>query len=404
MAMPRGLMMKAVVLAAGEGNRLRPFTVSRPKVMIPIGNRPILEYVVRALASNGITDIILVVGYMKERIMSFFGNGARFGVQISYAIQEKQLGTAHAALAVRDQVQEEFVMVAGDNIIDAQAIADLLGHGDGMAMLVTESEMPSKYGVVHIEGGRVVDIIEKPDKKVGNIINTGIYRLPPSIFDHLEKGVMAGRSGITHVLHGCLPKIKMEAVRSTGRWMDAVYPWDLVRLNEYAFSMAGQETSGTIEAGVTMRGPVRVGAGSRIRAGCYIEGPVSIGEGCEIGPYVTIFPTSSIGNGVNIAPFTTIDSSIIMNNVSIGSHSHISRAVIDDGCRIMTGLSAPSGLAQVKVEDDFFKVERAGSMVGEFTQIGPRVVLSAGAIVGANCRVGDGAKVSGTLEDRSIVV
>jgi glucose-1-phosphate thymidylyltransferase len=402
--MTRGEAMKAVILAAGEGTRLRPFTVSRPKVMIPIGNRPILEYVVRALAANGITEIVLVVGYMKERIMSFFGNGSRFGVRISYAIQEKQLGTAHAAMAVRDQVREDFIMVAGDNIIDAQAIADLLKHKGKLSMLVTDSEMPSKYGVVQIEAGRVVDIIEKPDKRLGNIIATGIYRFPPEFFDYLERGIMAGKSGITHVLHSCIPKLDIEAVRSTGRWMDAVYPWDLIRLNEYASSLAGQETSGTIESGVTMRGPVFVGAGTKIRAGTYIEGPVSIGEGCEIGPYVTIFPTTSIGNGVHIAPFTAIYNSMIMNNVSIGSHSHISRAVIDDGCRIGTGFSAPSGLAQVRVEDDFFRVEKAGSMVGEFTQIGPKVVLSAGTIVGANSRLGDGAKVSGTLEDRSIVV
>lgn len=396
--------MKAVILAAGEGTRLRPFTVSRPKVMIPIGNRPILEYVVQALAANGITDIVLVVGYMKERIMSFFGNGSRFGVRISYAIQDKQLGTAHAALAVRDRIKEDFILVAGDNIIDAQVIQDLLQHKGGMSMLVTDSEMPSKYGVVQIEAGRVVDIIEKPDKGVGNIINTGIYRFPPEIFDFLERGVMTGKSGITHVLHSCISKLNMDVVRSTGRWMDAVYPWDLIRLNEYAFSLTGQETSGTIEAGVTLRGPVYIGAGSKIRSGSYIEGPVVIGEGCEIGPYATIFPTTSIGNGVHIAPFTAIYNSMIMNNVSIGSHSHISRAVIDDGCRIGTGFSAPSGLAQVRVEDEYFKVEKAGSMIGEFTQVGPQAVLSAGTIVGANSRVGDGAKVGGTLDDRSIVV
>jgi len=396
--------MKAVILAAGEGTRLRPFTVSRPKVMIPIGNRPILEYVVRALAANGITDIVLVVGYMKERIMSFFGNGSRFGVKISYAIQDKQLGTAHAALTVREHIKEEFIMVAGDNIIDAQVITDLLKHKGGMSLLVTSSEMPSKYGVVQIEAGRVVDIIEKPEKGVGNIINTGIYRFPPEIFDYLAEGIMTGKSGITHVLHSCISKLNLEVVRSTGRWMDAVYPWDLIRLNEYAFNLTGQVTSGTIEAGVTLRGPVFIGAGTRVRAGSYIEGPVAIGEGCEIGPYATIFPTSSIGNGVHVAPFTAIYNSIIMNNISIGSHSHISRAVIDDGCRIGTGFSASSGLAQVRVEEEFFKVEKAGSMIGEFTQVGPKAVLSAGTIVGANSRIGDRARASGTLEDRSIVV
>ncbi|MCG7845020.1 MAG: NTP transferase domain-containing protein [Methanomassiliicoccales archaeon] len=396
--------MKAVILAAGEGTRLRPFTVSRPKVMIPIGNRPILEYVVQALAANGITDIVLVVGYMKERIMSFFGNGSRFGVKISYAIQDKQLGTAHAALTVRDRIREDFIMVAGDNIIDAQVIHDLLQHHGGMSMLVTDSEMPSKYGVVQIEAGRVADIIEKPDKGMGNIINTGIYRFPPEIFDYLERGVMTGKAGITHVLHSCISKLNVEVVRSTGRWMDAVYPWDLIRLNEYAFSLTGQETSGTIEAGVTLRGPIYIGAGTKIRSGSYIEGPVVIGEGCEIGPYVTISPTTSIGNGVHIAPFTAIYNSMIMNNVSIGSHSHISRAVIDDGCRIGTGLSAPSGLAHVRVDDEHFKVDKAGSMIGEFTQVGPKVVLSSGTIVGANSRIRDGAKVGGTLDDRSIVI
>ncbi|MCX6650466.1 MAG: sugar phosphate nucleotidyltransferase [Methanomassiliicoccales archaeon] len=396
--------MKAVILAAGEGTRLRPFTVSRPKVMIPIGNRPILEYVVRALAANGITEIILVVGYMKERIMSFFGNGSNFGVKISYAIQEKQLGTAHAALTVRDQIKDEFILVAGDNIIDAQVIADLLRHKGGFSMLVTDSETPSKYGVVQTRDGRVVDIIEKPDKGVGNIINTGIYRFPPEIFDYLERGVMTGKAGITHVMHSYISKINVDVVRSNGRWMDAVYPWDLIRLNEYAFNLTGQETSGTIEAGVTLRGPIYVGAGTRIKAGSYIEGPAVIGEGCEIGPYATIFPTTSIGNGVHIAPFTAIYNSIIMNNVSIGSHSHLSQAVIDDGCRIGPGFSAPSGLAQVRVEDEHFRVDKAGSMVGEFTYMGPKVVLSAGTIIGANSRVGDGAKVSGTLDDRSIVV
>lgn len=396
--------MKAVILAAGEGTRLRPFTVSRPKVMIPIGNRPILEYVVRALAANGITDIILVVGYMKERIMSFFGNGSQFGVKISYALQEKQLGTAHAALTVRNQIKDDFIMVAGDNIIDAQAISDLLKHKGNIALLVTDSEMPSKYGVVQIEAGRVVDIIEKPEKGESNIISTGIYRFPPSIFKYLEKGVMEGKSGITHVLHSCISKVDLEVVRSTGRWMDAVYPWDLIRLNEYASDLTGQEISGTIEGGVTLRGPVHIGAGTKIKAGSYIEGPVTIGEGCEIGPYATIFSTTSIGNGVSIAPFTTVYNSMIMNNVSIGSHSHISRAVIDDGCRIGSGLSAPSGMAQVRIEDEFFKVEKAGSIVGEFTQIGSRAVLSPGTIVGANSRVGNGAKVEGTFEDRSIVV
>ncbi|NOY10516.1 MAG: NTP transferase domain-containing protein, partial [Archaeoglobi archaeon] len=100
--------MKAVILAAGEGQRLRPFTVSKPKVMIKVGNKPILQYVVEALRDSGIMDIVMVVGYRKDRVMSHFGDGKRFGVRVEYAFQEQQLGTAHALKQAENLVSDEF--------------------------------------------------------------------------------------------------------------------------------------------------------------------------------------------------------------------------------------------------------------------------------------------------------
>ena len=303
--------MQAIILAAGEGTRLRPFTMSKPKVMLPVGNKPILAYVVKALVENGLKDIIMVVGYRKERIMSFFGDGSKFGAKITYVVQEKQLGTAHALAHVKNLVKEDFVLVAGDNIIDKETVSRIIQHDNNPSVLVTESELPSKYGVITVENDRVSSITEKPERKIGNIINTGVYHFNKDIFQIADEGVRAGKYGITQVLAGKIEDVRLEAVRTDGRWNDAVYPWDLIKLNETALDLHGQEISGMIDQGVTMKGPISIGAGSRIRAGTYLEGPIVIGEGCDIGPSVAIFPSTSIGNSVEIGPFTSIHNSII---------------------------------------------------------------------------------------------
>ncbi|MCU0861308.1 MAG: sugar phosphate nucleotidyltransferase [Methanomassiliicoccales archaeon] len=217
-----------MVLAAGEGTRLRPFTNSRPKVMIPVANKPILHYVVKALVGSGVKDVILVVGYKKERIMSYFGDGKSFGARISYVFQERQLGTAHALLAAAPQVDSRFLVVAGDNLIDSKTVSDLLNRGEGASVAVTTSETPSKYGVVSLDKDSVTSIVEKPQKKVGNIISTGMYSFTPEIFKMLERGVAEGEGAITNVLQSHLGRIHLKAVQTEGRWMDAVYPWDLI--------------------------------------------------------------------------------------------------------------------------------------------------------------------------------
>ena len=396
--------MKAVVLAAGEGTRLRPFTNSRPKVMIPVANKPILHYVVKALVESGVKDIVLVVGYKKERIMSYFGDGKGFGANIHYVVQERQLGTAHALNAASGQVDGEFLMVAGDNLIDSQAVVDLLNKGRGPSMAVTTSETPSKYGVVTLEGEAVTSIVEKPQKRIGNIISTGMYRFPPDIFKLIERGISEGEGAITNILQSHLGRVQLRAVHTQGRWMDAVYPWDLIKLNSFAFDLEGQEVNGTIEAGAVLRGPVAIGAGTKIRSGTFIEGPVAIGEGSEIGPNVVISASTSIGNGVTIGPFSYIEESLVSDNVSISSHAHISHCVLDEGVQIGPGFRSPASSATTHVEHEYFHLKRVGSLIGERSGIGSGVVIASGSIIGADCRISDQAKVAGNLADRSIVV
>ena len=157
--------MKAVILAAGEGKRLRPFTESIPKVMLPIANKPVLEYVVEAVKKSGITEIIIVVGYKKEVIMEYFKNYK--DLKISYVTQDKQLGTAHALLQAKNKITDTFIVLSGDNIIDQNSISQLIKDKSNYSILIKEHPHPSKYGAVFIEKGKLREIVEKKDIPLG---------------------------------------------------------------------------------------------------------------------------------------------------------------------------------------------------------------------------------------------
>ena len=184
------------MLAAGEGTRLRPFTASRPKGMLPVGNRPILDHIVRSLVKNNIKDIVMVVGYRRDTVLSYFEDGRRFGAKIKYISQEKQLGTAHAlSLTEKEIGNEDFLVLAGDNLIDIHTVSDLLEKKNGPSMAVTLSEMPSKYGVVSVESGKISALVEKPQNAISNIINTGMYYFTPDFFKIFKNAVFSEERG-----------------------------------------------------------------------------------------------------------------------------------------------------------------------------------------------------------------
>ncbi|MCJ2531622.1 MAG: NTP transferase domain-containing protein, partial [Candidatus Thermoplasmatota archaeon] len=248
--------LRAVVLAAGEGTRLGPFTRTEPKVMIPVGNRPMVEYVVRALVENGLRDIVMVVGYRKERIMTHFGDGKEWGAAIEYVTQDKQLGTAHALLQAAPLLEDDFLVLPGDNVIDARTVGDALRTGTIPSVVITESEEPSKYGVVILDGSRVQDIVEKPEERIGNLINTGIYGLDTAF---LKEAAQQGKKGvfdIPAILHQLARKRKLTAIPTEGAWIDAVYPWDLIKVNAVALQALKEQIAGKVEEGVILRGPV----------------------------------------------------------------------------------------------------------------------------------------------------
>lgn len=378
--------MKAVILAAGEGKRLRPFTETMPKVMLPVANKPVLEYVFDAVKKSGIDEIVVVVGYKKEVIMDYFKDYE--DIKITYVTQTKQLGTAHALLQAKKHIKDSFIVLAGDNIIDQNSISRLMKDPSDYAILIKEHPYPSKYGVVFVENNSIRRIVEKPKEDVGKYISTGIYKLPRSVFTDIERCTSEGFHALSSVIQSLVDKEKHINTVLAKSWMDVVYPWDLIYVNEAMIQGASASVGGIIERGVTMKGAVSVGKDTKIYSGSYIVGPVVIGEGCEIGPNACIFPSTTIGNNVVIHPFSEIRSSVIMNDVHIASNSFISRSVVGRGNTIGNNFSTIARKSTIEIEDEFKKLDMPiGVMIGEDCIIESHVVTEPGIIIGRKCKI-----------------
>ena len=380
------MIKKAVILAAGEGKRLRPFTETMPKVMLPVANKPLLEYVFDATKKSGIDEIIVVVGYKKEVIMEHFKDYKN--IKITYVTQDRQLGTAHALLQAKKHIKDTFIVLAGDNIIDSASISKLIKDPADHALLIKEHPHPSKYGVVIVENRNISRIIEKPKEDIGKYISTGIYKLPRSVFTDIERCTAQGAHALSSVIQSLIEKGTHINTLLAKSWMDIVYPWDLITVNETMIQTTSEYTSGVIEKGVTIKGPVCIGKDTRIYAGCYIVGPVVIGDSCEIGPHTCIFPSTSIGNNTVVHPFSEIRSSVIMNDVHIASTAHISRSIIGKGCIIGDNFSTITGKTIIEIDNEFKKLEiPIGTMMGEDCSVESHVVVDPGKIIGRKCKI-----------------
>ena len=173
--------MKAVILAAGEGSRMRPLTYTRPKVMLTIANKPILEHLLIEIKLAGINDFIFIVGYHDEQIRQYFGNGAKWGVNIDYYTQRKQLGTADAIRTVESMVEGTFLMMNGDIIVNHKDIKTLV-HQKNNTISLFEVQDTQDLGTVEVSKGKVVRIHEKVAKSPSNLANAGLYLFTPDIF------------------------------------------------------------------------------------------------------------------------------------------------------------------------------------------------------------------------------
>ena len=275
--------MKAIILSAGEGSRMRPLTLTKPKTMLPVAGKPIIQYNIESLRDNGITDILLIVRYKEEMVREYFGDGSDFGVNIYYQTQEDFLGTANAISYGKDFINDSLIVLNGDIILDNDVINEFIGEYENLnpdtLMLLTEVENPSAFGVVEIEDGNIKSIVEKPKREEApsNLVNAGIYIFNRDIFDKIEKTEISerGEYEITDSVSLQIADGKKVMGHKTDKdWIDVGRPWELIEVNEELIGQLKTEIRGKIEDGAHVHGEIFLDEGSIIRAGVYIEGNV----------------------------------------------------------------------------------------------------------------------------------
>lgn len=219
-------MMKAFILAGGLGTRLRPYTYTTPKALMKVGGKPILQYVIENLKRNGVTDLIITVGYLKEQIISHFGDGSKFGVRIEWAEEAEPLGTAGSVLPHKEKLGGTFVVVMGDQLTNADLKGMIESHRESRCIAsigVKKQPIKIEYGVVEVgRGSRVRSFLEKPVME--KYINTAIYVFEPEVFRYINPREDFGKTVLPRLLE---KGEKINAFEITGFWSDVGY------VNEY---------------------------------------------------------------------------------------------------------------------------------------------------------------------------
>jgi len=403
--------MDAIILAAGEGTRMRPLTSTRPKPMLPVAGKPILEWDLEALKKNNLNRAFIVIGYKKDRIIGHFGN--KFdGMEIEYIDQKEQLGTAHATSLAEEYVENEFLLINGDLIVSEKLIEHFLRdskrEGAENSIALVEVKNPSEFGIVNLEGNRVDKITEKPMESRSNLANAGIYLLNNEIFDAIRKIEKSTRLEyeITDAIKILIKKGKLYGFMCHGNWIDIGRPWDLLDANEIMIKDMDNtiNKNAKIEEFAVIKEPVHIGKGSLIRSGSYIEGPCYIGDNCVIGPNCFIRPFSSINDGCRVGNAVEIKNSIIMQGTNIGHLSYVGDSIIGENCN----LGAGTKIANLRVDDDEVRVEikqkliksgkrKFGCLMGDHVKTGINVSIMPGRAIYPHAYVEAGSIVRNTI-------
>ena len=398
--------MQCVVLAAGEGKRMRPLTASRPKVMLPIGNRPMVEHLVIAARDAGINEFIFVVGYGEREIRHHFSDGSHLGVTIRYVTQRTQMGTADALNAARGLVKGRFLLLNGDMVLKTGDLREIV-NGTAPCVGIFHSDHPKDYGVVIEEGGMIIALEEKSEHPKSDMINAGVYLFDPGIFELVDEVQVSSRGELelTDALAVLIDRKQLHAY-PLQYWMDVGYPWDLLAANASMLDEMDPLCEGEIEVGVTVHGKLTLGEGSVIKSGTYIEGTCSIGKNCSIGPHAYIRGSTSIGDGCHIGHSTEIKNSVIMADTKIPHFNYIGDSIVGSRCNFGAGTKVANlrhDRATVKVRGKDTRLKKFGVVVGDGVQFGINCSLNVGTVVGANTKIAPHSFLEGYIGEESQV-
>ncbi|MDQ3703550.1 MAG: sugar phosphate nucleotidyltransferase [Chloroflexota bacterium] len=356
--------MKAVVMAGGEGSRLRPLTIGRPKPMVPIANAPVMEHIFGLLRRHGITEVVVTLQYLARVIQDYFGDGSDFGMKIHYAVEDMPLGTAGSVKNAEHLLDEPFVVISGDALTDFNLEEIVRFHAlKGAMATLTLYRVPSplEYGVVIVDrDGKVMRFLEKPSwgEVFSDTVNTGIYVLDPAIFRYVRAGVAVDWSSdvFPQLLANQDP---MYGFVASGYWCDVGNIPEYVRANadmlnrKVALDVPGHEVANQTSRRVWLAdqdGDATIDTSARL------YGPVLLGKGVEIRAHAVVHGPSVLGDHCIVEERATVDRSIVWPNCYIGENTDLHGALIGKQCNL-----------------------KAGTVVFD------------GVVVGDNCTIGEGA-------------
>lgn len=386
--------MKAVIMAAGNGKRLRPLTETRPKVMLPVAGRPILHHLLLEAKKAGITEAVIIVRYMKEKIIDYFSSND-VGIKLKFIEQGEDNGTGAALLCAKEEIDDTFVALAGDIVTESSVIKNVIAaHKGGITLGVKKVPNPHEYGVVELSGDKISLFEEKSKHPKSDLANLSVYCMEPTVFGELKSIGKSDRGEyeLVNLFVGA------RAVVVDGYWRDIAYPWDLLDANEELLSRMEARTEHVENS--TIDGKVIMEKGARI-INSYVEGIAYIGEGTVIGPNAYLRGVNSIGKNCSIGNGTTIKNSILLDKVNAKHLSYIGDSVIGENVNFGAGTQ----IANYRFDGSNVNVltergwansgkNKLGVFVGDNTKFGVLSCTMPGKLIGPNCWVHSGVVVN----------
>ncbi len=369
--------MKAVILAGGEGTRLRPLTSNQPKPMMPVANRPMMEHIVRLLASHGFDDIVVTVAFLANHIRTYFGDGSDFGVRMRYATEDTPLGTAGSVRNAAEELDETFLVISGDVLTDIDLSAFVKAHrstGAAGSIALKRVDDPVEFGIVIThEDGSIERFLEKPTwgQVFSDTINTGIYVLEPEVFDFIPEGEVVDFSG--DVFPAVLKRGKpLFGYVAEGYWEDVG--------NLEAYLRAHQDIlDGKVSLeidGFRMGEDVWLGEGAEVDPEARIDGPAIIGANCLIEAGAHVREYTVLGRDVVMKHDASIVRSVVHEHAYLGPAVRLRGTVIGRSCDLRAHAAVEEGAV---LGDECFVGE--GAVVNPGVKVYPFKTVEAGAVV-----------------------
>ena len=390
--------MQTVILAAGQGTRMRPLTDRRPKPMLPVADRPLMAHTADAAVEAGASELLLVVGYEADDVRAYFGDEYR-GVPVAYAVQAEQRGTAHAVRAARERLEGAFAVLNGDDIYDPASVERLFEAAPAVGTY--EVDDPRPYGVFDIDDGDVTGVVEKPDDPPSNRVNVGAYVFPAEAREWLDVGASErGEEEITDVLARVVDERSVRAV-DIDRWMGVGRPWELLEANEWKLGELDRDLRGEVADTAELRGDVVVEDGATVEPGVVLEGPVLVRAGAHVGPNAYVRGHTLLGEGARVGNAVEVKNSVVMAGTAVPHLSYVGDSVL--GREVNFG--AGTTVANLRHDDEpvrlTVKGERVstgrrkfGVVVGDGAKTGIETTLNAGVTLSTDARVGPNATVT----------